>query len=195
MTNNRTRALSDVLDQLESAAEGENTSVGDVVETLGDKSFAALMLIFSLVVSSPASGIPGMTATVAVIVFLLAGQMILGRESAWLPGFITNRSLSTKSLCKGIGWLRKPVSFLERFMKPRLSFLYKRPWLYVPLTLILALTIVMPLMEAVPLSGSLAAGVIAIFAAGLLTKDGALAIAALVLLLILPIAVWQLAFD
>lgn len=188
-------ALSDVLDQLESAIEGENITVQEVIEKLGRKSFASLMLIFSLISTSPASAIPGITTVVAAIVFLLVGQMILGREHVWLPGFITRRRMSSAKLCQGINWLRKPVHFMERFLKTRLAFLFHRPWFFLPLVLILALTLFMPFMEVIPMSGSLASAVIALFAAGLLTRDGALVVAASILLLGVPLTVWKFGFG
>jgi hypothetical protein len=195
MPNARTRALSDVLDQLEKAAHGKSISIGEVVEHLGRKSFAALMLIFSLISTSPASAIPGITATVAVIVFLLAVQMIVGRDCVWLPDFVARRHMSTAKLCKGIGWLRKPVQWVERFLRPRLTFLLHRPWIFVPLLLILALTLVMPVLEAVPTSVSIASAVIALFAAGLLTHDGALVAGSLILLLGVPAAILHFGFS
>ncbi|MGP9675895.1 MULTISPECIES: exopolysaccharide biosynthesis protein [unclassified Halomonas] len=45
-------------------------------------------------------------------------QIILGRDCLWLLGFISRKALSTHKLCKGINWLRKPVHFVERFLKP-----------------------------------------------------------------------------
>jgi hypothetical protein len=194
MADDSTHALSDVLDRLEGSAQGESIAVQDVVEALGQKSFASLMLIFSLMSTSPASAIPGLTATVAAVTFILVVQMIVGRECLWLPGFITRRRLPTKTLCKGIGWLRRPVRFVERFLKPRLTFLLHRPWLFLPLVLILALTLVMPFMEVIPTSGSIASAVIAFFAAGLLTRDGALAVVSMTLLLAVPVAVWRFGF-
>ncbi|UEM19418.1 exopolysaccharide biosynthesis protein [Skermanella mucosa] len=189
------RALSDVLDRLESTARGESITVQQVVEKLGHKSFASLMLIFSLISTSPASAIPGLTATVAVIIFILVVQMILGRDCVWLPQIISHRRLSTEKLCKGIGWLRKPVLFVERFLKARLTFFLHRPWLFLPLFLILALTLFMPFMEVIPTSGSIASAVIAFFAAGLLTRDGGLVLFSLILLLAVPVAVWQFGFS
>lgn len=195
MAEKRTRALSDVLDQLQASAHGESIEVQEVIEKLGRKSFASLMLVFSLISTSPASAIPGITTTVAVIVFILVVQMILGRECLWLPGFITHRRMSTAKLCKGIGWLRKPVRFVERFLKARLTFLFHRPWLWLPLVAILALTLFMPFMEIIPTSGSIASAVIALFAAGLLTRDGGLVVLSLVLLLGVPVAVWYFGFS
>lgn len=194
MAVERTRALSEVLDHLESSAHGESITVEEVIETLGRKSFAALMLVFSLISTSPASAIPGLTATVAGIVFILVVQMIAGRDCVWLPAFITKRRMSTAKLCKGIGWLRRPVQFIERFLKARLTFFFHRPWFWLPLILILALTMFMPFMEVVPTSGSIASAVIALFAAGLLTRDGALVLLSLILLSSVPVAVWYFGF-
>ncbi len=188
-------ALSNVLDQLESSAGSETVSVEEVVEKLGHQSFASLMLIFSLISVSPASAIPGITATVAVIVFCLVVQMIIGRESLWLPRFISRRRMSSAMLCKGIRWLRKPVRFVEGHLKARLIFLVHRPWLFLPLGLILVLTLFMPFLELIPTSGSIASSVIALFAAGLLTRDGRVVLLALLVLLGLPVAVWQFASE
>ncbi|MCQ4258978.1 exopolysaccharide biosynthesis protein [Stutzerimonas stutzeri] len=189
-----THALSDVLDQLESSIHDESIAVADVIERLGPHSFASLLLVFSLISTSPASAIPGITAVVAAVLFILVVQMIAGRNCLWLPGFITRRRMSSQKLCKGIGWLRKPVHFVERFLKTRLTFLFHRPWIWLPLILILCLTMFMPFMEIIPTSGSIASAVIALFAASLLTRDGALTIASLVLLSAVPAAAWYFGF-
>lgn len=189
MRKSRTHALSDVLDDLESTVQGDDISVEDVVETLGRSSFAGLMLAFSLVSTSPASTIPGITTIVAVLVFILVAQMVAGRESLWLPKVVTRRRLSAAKLCRGIRWLRKPVRFVERFLRPRLTWLFRRRWLWLPLILIMGLTLFMPVMELVPTSGSIASAVIALFSASLLTRDGALALTSLGLLLIVPVVI------
>jgi hypothetical protein len=190
MAEPRTRALSEILDRLESAAHDDSITVQEVVDKLGHRSFAALMLIFSLISTSPASAIPGITATVAAIVFILVVQMIFGRDSVWLPDFVTKRRMSTEKLCKGIGWVRPPVHFVERFLKKRMTFLLHRPWLWLPLLLILGLTLFMPFMEVIPTSGSIASAVIALFAAGLLTRDGLLVTVSMLLLLVVPVVAW-----
>jgi hypothetical protein len=195
MAHEGSEALSDVLDRLENSIQGDSVTVEEVVEKLGHKSFAASMLIFSLISTSPASAIPGITTTVALIVFILAAQMIFGRDCVWLPRFINRRRMSKAKLCKGIGWLRGPVRFVERHLKERFTFLLHRPWLLLPLLLILALTLLMPFMEVIPASGSIASAVIALFAAGLLTRDGALLLVAFVLLLAVPVTVAYFGFG
>ena len=53
MADEQQHALSHVLDQLESAAHGDRIKVEEVVDKLGHKSFAALMLVFSLISPPP----------------------------------------------------------------------------------------------------------------------------------------------
>lgn len=195
MSEDQTHALSDVLDRLEASATGESISVSELVQALGQSSFASLMLIFALISTSPASAIPGLTATVGLIVALLVGQMIFGRKCVWLPNFIAKRELPSDKLHTGIGWLRKPIGFIERFLKPRLTFFLHRPLIFLPLILVLGLALFMPIMEIVPTSGSIASAVIALFAAGLLTRDGMLVLLSLVVLLAVPVAVWYFGFS
>lgn len=185
--NGPTHALTDVLDVLEKSLDEDEITVAKVVSNLGRASFASIMLIFSLISSSPASAIPGITTVVAVIVLILILQMMVGRNSVWLPDYIMRQKLDVQKVEKGIRWLRGPVSRVESLLRPRLTFLFHRPWLWLPMILIAALTLFMPFMEIVPTSGSIASGVIALFAASLLTRDGVLACLSFAVLLAVPV--------
>lgn len=195
MTDGDGHGLTRLLDQLDELADQDSVSISEIVEKLGTSSFASIMLIFTLISASPASAIPGVTAVVGMIVAILVVQMMVGKKSVWLPGILLRRKLSGDKLRKGTGWLRKPVGWAERILRKRLSALLHRPFLFLPLTLILALALFMPVMEVVPTSGSIASTVIALFAAGLLTRDGLLVVLSLMLLLAVPVAVWQFGFS
>ena len=188
--NGPTHALSDVLDTLEASLDGDSVTVAHVVDKLGRASFASVMLIFSLISTSPASAIPGVTAVVAMLVLLLILQMMVGRDSVWLPRFVACKKMDADTVARGVTWLRKPVAWVEQFIRPRLTFLFHRPWLWLPMILIAALTLFMPFMEIVPTSGSIASAVIALFAASLLTRDGVLACLSFGLLLIVPMTLY-----
>lgn len=190
MKDETSTALSDVLTKLEASISGESIAVQDVVERLGERSFASLMLVFSLISTSPASAIPGITAIVAVIVFILTVQMIAGRNHVWLPSFVMRRRMGRDKLCKGIAWIRRPVKWVEQFLRPRFTWLLEKPWILILQILILGLTLFMPFMEIIPTSGSLASAVIALASAGLLTRDGALVLIAGTLLLMIPAVVF-----
>ncbi len=185
--------LTGVLDQMEDLSGGKDRqiTVEEIIDCLGKHSFASTILAFSLISTSPASGIPGVTAFVALVVMFLVVQMIIGRDSLWLPGFIMRRDIAAKKLREGVSWLRKPVGFVDRFLHERSTYLLHRPWVYLPLLMVLAVTLFMPFMEVIPTSGSIASAMIAIFAAGYLMRDGRVVILSMVLMSLLPLgALW-----
>ncbi|MET4698794.1 hypothetical protein ABIE65_001816 [Constrictibacter sp. MBR-5] len=194
MPEERTRALSEVLEHLERSVHGRSITVQDMMDALGRKSFAAMIMIFALLAASPASAVPGLTATVGLAVAVMVVQMLAGRDCIWLPGFLAGRRIPSQRVCQAIGWLRRPVHAVERVLRPRMTFLIKRPWLYLPLSLMLCIALFMPFMEVVPTSGSIAATVVALFAAGMLMRDGALVFAATLLSAAVPGAVWWFGF-
>lgn len=170
--------LSTVLDKLDHVAQVDRVSVEQLIETIGHHSFATLMLVFALISISPVSVIPGVTSVIAVLEFILVAQMIAGRRHLWLPEVIWRHTFAGARLREGIGWFRRPLAFTDRILRPRLALLTERPLLYPWLILILVLTLFMPFMELLPGSGTLASSVIALVAAAILTRDGALLVLA-----------------
>jgi hypothetical protein len=191
----KSEVLSEVLDRLDETAAGDTVSLSQVVERLGHHSFAALMLIFALISTSPASAVPGVTAAVAFVELLLAVQFILNRQSVWLPASLASKKIPGKSLRKAVQWLRRPVRAVEKLLRPRLSFMIHRPWLILPLSLVIMLTMFMPFMEVIPTSGSIASAIIALFAAGVLLRDGLLVLITTPLLAAVPMIAlyWSIA--
>lgn len=187
------RPLSEVLDALTEMETGDAVSIEAVVKALGRRSFPTLVLVPSLIAVSPASAIPGFTTTVGLIVGLITAQMLWGRTSAWLPDFITRQSITKTRLHRTLNWLRRPVARIERFAKPRLVVIVSRPLVAVPLATMFAISLTMPLMELIPMSGTIAGTILTTFAVGLLVRDGALVLIALAMSAVAPLAVWQLA--
>ncbi|WP_045393054.1 exopolysaccharide biosynthesis protein [Falsirhodobacter sp. alg1] len=188
-------SLTQVLDRLDELTDQDKVSVQQIVEKLGSSSFASLMLIFTLISTSPASAIPGLTALIGIIVATLVLQMIIGKKTVWLPGFLMKRQFDAAKLHTAVAWLRKPVGWVQHILRRRLTFLLHRPLFLVPLTLILCLALFMPAMELVPASGSIASAVIALFAAGLLMRDGLLIILSMALMSAIPVLIWQIGFG
>ena len=194
-TGTDVRALSDVLDVLDALAastDDDAVSVEALVTTLGRRSFPTLVLAPSLIAVSPVSGIPGMASTIGLLVATITAQMLWGRQSAWLPGFLTRRRIKTARLRRALDRLRRPVRALERVAKPRLVLFVTRPFVILPLSVMLATALAMPLMELVPMSATIAGSLLTLYAFGLLVRDGALVLLALALSAVAPLAVWNL---
>ncbi|MFD1912092.1 exopolysaccharide biosynthesis protein [Halodurantibacterium flavum] len=166
--------ISKVLDNLDEAGDDETVSVGQVVEGMGDRSLAPLLLVPALIMVSPISSIPGTPTISALIIALIVVQMLIGKKGLWLPAFIRNRKVSSERMHKAVEFLRKPIGWIEPILKERLTFLTVRPGSWVALITCLLITFTMPLMEVVPMMASIAATAISFFAAGLLVRDGVL---------------------
>ncbi len=169
--------LEQLLDRIGEAANGrDRITLSTVWKAVGSRSFAPLLLAAGLVAIVPGVGdIPGVTTTMAVVVVLIAGQMLFRRKHLWLPRWLLNRSVSRDKLCQAIGWLRRPSRFIDRLLRPRLAvFTHDTA---VALACI-AVAVVMPLMEVVPF-GAIAAGVaLTAFSLALVAHDGLLALLA-----------------
>lgn len=171
--------ISTVLDKAEDAGRFQRVSIGEILRKIGTQSFPAVILMVALVASSPLSGIPGMSSLAALIIGLLLVQMAWGAEEIWLPRWIRRQRIPTARLSQAIGWLRWPVERIEPFLRPRLTGLTEGPGRILPMAVCFVIVLVLPILDFIPLTGSLAAMILALIAAGFLVQDGALVLLAL----------------
>ncbi|MFN4271604.1 MAG: exopolysaccharide biosynthesis protein [Aliihoeflea sp.] len=171
--------LSDVLDQLEDAGDGETVSVGDIVKEIGGDAFGPLLLVPALFLVTPVSGVPGMPSIGSLLISLIAIQIVLGRDTLWLPGFLRRREMKKQRLDKALSWLRKPAGWIDRISSERLIVLTQRPWIMLPASLCALMVLLAPAFETVPFSVSIAAGAVALFALGMVARDGIMVLVAL----------------
>ena len=171
--------LSDVLDQLEDAGDGETVSVSDIVEEIGGDAFGPLLLVPALFLVTPVSGVPGMPSIGSLLISLIAIQIVLGRDTLWLPGFLRRREMKKQRLDKALSWLRKPAGWIDRISSERLTVFTQRPWIMLPASLCALMVLLAPAFETVPFSVSIAAGAVALFALGMVARDGIMVLIAL----------------
>jgi hypothetical protein len=102
------------------AGEGDKT-LGGLVEVFGKRAFA---LVFVLLLAVPALPIPtgGATHVFEAIAVLVALQLIAGREDIWLPR--RWRAVDLRPDGRFARSLLKTIRRLERFSRPRLTFLF-----------------------------------------------------------------------
>ena len=173
--------LTELLDRVGAAAkEGDRTSVGDVLDHVGTRSFAPILLIAGLVMLAPVIGdIPGVPVLMGLIVILVAAQFLLRRDHVWLPRWILRRSIDHAKLEKAVGWLRRPARFADRWTKPRLKWAVRHSGAYALGVACIVVAAATPIMEFIPFSANLAGIAITAFALALIAQDGAIAIVAI----------------
>lgn len=104
----------------------EPKTLRNLAETFGEKSFA---IIFLLLMAIPALPIPtgGITHVFEIVVMLLAGELIIGRRSIWLPNKWLSLTLSSKIQSSTLPALIKLIRRVEKYTKPRLATTLNNP--------------------------------------------------------------------
>lgn len=138
----------------------------EIRDRLDERAYGLLILLLSIPCLVP--GLYGVPQVVGLIVILLAGQMLVGRDEPWLPRWFLNLR------CKG-SWLKAMADFAEtklgwidRLSRPRLRRFADGPGekLAAVFMILATVTIVMPLTNTIP---SIA---LALLSVGLIQRDG-----------------------
>ena len=167
-----TRTLSHLLDGMDHAADADLVTLRHVMAEFGDRSITPFILVISLLLVSPLSGIPGAPTLGAIAIFLLSVQALTGRRRLWLPEFLLNREVKSSRLKKMVQWLRKPCGFIDRFARRRLVVLTQGPMRFLTLLACTLIPLGWPPLEVLPFVSTIGAATVALMAFGLFTRDG-----------------------
>jgi hypothetical protein len=161
-------------------SDGEKT-VGSLIELFEEKSFA---LLFILLLGVSALPLPtgGATHVFEIIAMLLALQLIVGRDQIWLPQRWRTKQLAGPRQKAFITRLMKVIRWLERFSKPRFSFLFDHRLSNIVFG-VLALGLTLGAFLAPPFSGldTLPSLGVVLLSVGVLLEDFALVVIAIVI--------------
>ncbi len=151
----------------------EDMSIGELIETLGDRSFGWCILLFGLINMLPMPVGSNMITSIPVV--LLTGQMALGLHRVRLPRFVLNRRVSRKRFQKLVLWLGPAIRPVERLVRPRLDqvFAPRAERALGAFLFVVALALFAP----IPLSGYIPAAALCLAAIGLVERDGAVTLA------------------
>ncbi|HSM09785.1 MAG TPA: exopolysaccharide biosynthesis protein [Gemmatimonadota bacterium] len=176
--------LEDHLLRIAGAAEGDDrVSLEEILAAMENVSFGALLLVAGLVTLVPIIGdIPGVPTTMGILVVLGSAQLLLGRESMWLPRWLRERSVRASTVTKGIERAQPVARTVDRVLKRRLDLFVQGAATYVIAVVTLLLGAVMPVMEFIPFSANLAGVVLTAFGLALMARDGLLSLLGLALI-------------
>lgn len=174
------QTASDVLREAHDAVDGETSTVGELIDALGIASYTPLVMVPSLALVSPLSGIPGFSSLCGLLIAAVCAQQIMERPSLWVPGWIKRAEMSSEKARRGLSWLVRPVRWLDRVTRRRLHGLVTPPLVRLPQGVCLLLGLIIPLLEFIPFTSSIAAAVIAVVTTGIFMGDGLLVLIGLI---------------
>lgn len=172
--------LTAIVEKTIALAGRRRLSLDRVVGAFEQTGFAALMLVPALAVVTPLSGIPLFSSVCGLTIALVAAQWLFGRDSLWLPAWLRRRKLDGATVQKAMNSVLPLARWLDRHSRKRARFVFRQPLrLFLPATC-LAFGMLMPVLELVPFSSSLLGAATCLVAFSVMTRDGLLALAALV---------------
>ena len=145
------RTLGEILDAIEPDPEDvKAVSVADVLNEVGDRSFAPMVLVVSVLLVSPLSAVPGTPTIGAMMIILIASQWLAGRRYLWLPDVILRRAVSAARLSRAISWLKPWAAWFDRNSRGRLKVLTLPPMTLLAKIMIVAVALTWPVLELLP---------------------------------------------
>lgn len=167
----RSLRTSEVFRGLKTIGSGERISLRELTNSLGDRGFGLLVLIFALPNIIPM--IPGVSTVSGVVIALVGLQMMIGRHAPWMPAFVAEKSMPREQLAAMVDRTVSWVERLERVAQPRWTGMTRGP-MHVVLG---AMFVLLGAILALPLSwiGNFPPGVaLVVLSIGMLEEDGLL---------------------
>lgn len=166
------KVLTETLEVLEDETEGTKVVFGDIVEALNHRGFGPLLMAPALLTILPTGAIPGIPALSALFICLVAGQILIGRRYPWMPKRLKKFSFKRQKLISAIELAKPYTTKIDRFIRPRLTFLSRKGFQWLIAAICCVLAGFMGLIGFVPLMPALISLPILFFAIGISSKDG-----------------------
>lgn len=169
--SSRKRSISHLLKKIALEHEKESRlQFGELVRELGDQAFGLIMILFALPSALPVSVIPGISFIFGLPILFIAIHLLIGRRSLWLPKQLADRSIERGTLLDVVTKTRPYLMYVERLLKPRLTF-FSTPLMERVHGVVLLLLSVLLLLP-IPFSNFIFAGLIILFGLGIAERDG-----------------------
>lgn len=168
-------SLAATLEQTLDSHDERGPSIGELTAAVGEKGFGLLLMILALPSALPVPA-PGYSTPFGIAIAIIATQMLIGRQSVWLPEKIKSVRINPSLAAKMIGAASKFLRMVEHLIKPRQRWIRSQAGQAALATVIIIMACLM--MLPIPLTNTFPAMVIFMIGIGLSEEDGLLAIAA-----------------
>ncbi|KPB02902.1 exopolysaccharide biosynthesis protein [Ahrensia marina] len=167
-------SLSKIVDKIRSGCKGTDAKVqvSDLLSTIGDKSMLPAILVPALIVATPLSGVPGVSVVGGLLIALFSFELVFNFRRVYLPAKLRSQSIDVNKLDSAMKKIAPVIKWIDRHSRSRLRFLFRRPLIWVPQLLCLFTGLMMPFLEFIPFSSSIAAIGVALLVMSMLTEDG-----------------------
>ncbi|UPT61070.1 MAG: exopolysaccharide biosynthesis protein [Hyphomonadaceae bacterium JAD_PAG50586_4] len=159
------RSFISVLQAIDAGAGEDGVKVSGIVDRLDERAFGLLILLLTIPCLVP--GLPG-AQIIAIGIFLLALQVVVGRREPWLPGWFMRAQVKKSWISSIAGFADKRLRWTEQLARPRLRFLTTGlgERIAALIMALAAITVMLPITNTIP---SVA---LTLLSLGLIQRDG-----------------------
>ena len=150
------------------AEDRPRIAIRDVVEALGDRSFAPVMIL--LAVPNALPFIPGSSTVLGLLLALVAIQLVIGRRRVWLPERLNRWSFDRDGFGRLVAKVTPWLIRFERMARPRYWPATYR--LAERLAGVVAIVLALMIMLPIPFANGVPAIAICLLALGISERDG-----------------------
>lgn len=151
---------------------GQTTAVGRIVESLHERGFGVLLILFSLPLCIPIPKPPPVDTILGIPLFYLCLQMIQGRDTPMLPKKVLDYTISADLLItafeKGRPWMER----FERLFQPRMTGVFSDHALS-RICGLLGMGLTCSVLVPFPFSNTVPSICMVVMATGIVTRDAA----------------------
>ncbi|GHA93105.1 exopolysaccharide biosynthesis protein [Modicisalibacter luteus] len=187
----RQKALTDLLKQLDGIPTSRRIHLQDIIDNFNSRGFGPLLVLPGLIVLLPTGAIPGVPSLCGLFIAMVAGQLVLGKSSPWLPRRLGQRGFDHDKFHRGVKWVTPWTARFDKLLKPRMMGLVNplSRRLVAVLAVILALSMI-PL-ELLPFAAAIPALAIVLMGLGLVADDGLMLMLGIAAVVIGGFAIWR----
>ena len=170
---NEREPLESILEQADSLAEEDGEAdLRALIEAFEDRAFGPVLTLLGLLTLSPFGAIPGIPAVLALVLVLFAGQIVVGRSSPWLPGFVGTISVEEDKISRFQESAKDWMSQIDGILRPRFEIFAGTLARQIAASVTIVLALAMIPLEAIPFAVAIPAAGIVLFGIGLTARDG-----------------------
>ncbi len=173
MATGQSETIKEVLTNWEDEIEKEGRAdVGSLLNASGSRAAGPLLFLPALVMISPIGAIPGVPIVLTTLTLLVAGQLVLGRTSIWLPSFVRNRGFPKQKVKSIIDKLTPYAERADRYLGQRLAMFAGETASRIVAAFCIFLSLLVYPATLLPFAVALPGSAILLLSLGLLVRDG-----------------------
>ena len=186
------KPLQSILDHVDDVIVDESADLKSIIESFGDRAFGPVMLLSGLFMLTPLGAIPMVPAAFGFVVITFAVQLLMRRETPWMPQVLAKVKVSSARVKKVKAKATPVLAKIDGIIRPRTQWAARGPFQVLAALIAIILSMAMVPLGAVPFAVCIPGFVLGLLGLGITARDGIMMIIAFTLSLGAFVGIWML---